>query len=64
MPFVKGQSGNPKGREKGNLNKTTAELKTTISAIINTHFNVDTIEADLLSLEPKQRLDFMRNNFV
>ncbi len=30
MPFVKGSSGNPKGRAKGSTNRTTASLKDAI----------------------------------
>jgi len=34
MPFKKGQVPNPKGRGKGTLNKTTAEMKDMLNAIM------------------------------
>ncbi len=37
MPFKKGESGNPIGRPKGSLNKTTQELREQISQAIDTN---------------------------
>lgn len=34
MPFKKGQSGNPKGRRKGSVNKTTEEIRLAFQALI------------------------------
>jgi hypothetical protein len=34
MPFKKGQSGNPKGRKKGSVNKTTEEIRLAFQALI------------------------------
>ena len=37
MPFKKGESGNPVGRPKGSLNKTTQELREQITQAIDTN---------------------------
>lgn len=36
MPFVKGQSGNPKGREKG-PNKVTREFRDTVTRVLESN---------------------------
>lgn len=42
MPFEKGQSGNPSGRPKGSLNRSTTELRETLSSLVDN--NIDKIE--------------------
>ena len=37
MPFKKGESGNPVGRPKGSLNKTTQEIREQITQAIDTN---------------------------
>ena len=57
MAFTPGISGNPNGRPAGIPNGTTAELRTFIQQFING--NLDTIQADYNTLEPKDRLAFI-----
>jgi len=57
--FKPGQSGNPSGRKLGTPNKTTEELRDMIKSIIETHFDLDTIEADLKKLDADKRLNLM-----
>lgn len=54
MRFTKGMSGNPAGRSPGVPNRTTKEIREFISGIISD--NMERIQADLDSLEPKERL--------
>ena len=49
--FQKGKSGNPKGKSKGKLSRNTTEIRDRLQLIIDN--NIDTLQADLLSLEPK-----------
>ncbi|MGL2963593.1 hypothetical protein ACSVH2_07210 [Flavobacterium sp. RSB2_4_14] len=42
------------GRTKGAVNKTTAEIRDAFSLLVSN--NLDTLDADLNSLEPLQRL--------
>lgn len=57
--FKPGQSGNPSGRKPGTPNKTTEELREMIKSIIETHFDLDAIEADLKKLDSDKRLNLM-----
>lgn len=57
--FKPGQSGNPSGRKPGIPNKSTEELREMIKSIIETHFDADTLEADLKKLDPDKRLNIM-----
>jgi hypothetical protein len=57
MPFKKGQSGNLKGKPKGAVNKTTNEIREAVNEIISG--NIETLRADLISLEPKERVKFL-----
>jgi len=52
--FKKGESGNPAGKPKGTLNRTTTDLRTWINSLINK--NLPVIEKDLKSLNSKYRL--------
>ena len=54
MAQKKGQTGNPKGRPKGKPNKTTADLREWVVALMSK--NLTKIEKDLKGLEPKDRL--------
>lgn len=54
MTFVKGVSGNPKGKPIGTKSRTTKELRARLQSIIDN--NLDSIEEDLQALEPKERI--------
>jgi hypothetical protein len=56
MAFKKGESGNPSGRPKGSINKTTFELRGLIADFLNKNFDKITLDFD--SLQPKERLKF------
>lgn len=56
MAFVKGQSGNPKGRAKGSQNKSTVELKQFFKNLLEE--NQEQIKEDLANVEAKDRLRF------
>lgn len=45
MPFTKGQSGNPRGRQKGTPNKLTGELKNMILTALANKGGVTYLEA-------------------
>jgi hypothetical protein len=53
MAQKKGQTGNPYGRPKGIPNKTTSDLRQWVNTLIES--NREQLEADLASLEPKER---------
>ena len=57
MAQRKGQTGNPFGRPAGSPNKITADLRLKINAIVDKQ--IDSIEQDLQSLEPMQRLQIV-----
>jgi len=56
MGLRKGQTGNPNGRPKGSLNKTTKELKETVLAFLER--NMADLQANYNQLEPKDKLLF------
>jgi Family of unknown function (DUF5681) len=53
MPFIKGQSGNPKGKPPGTKNKVINPLRQIISDFLEQNF--ETIQADFKKLPPKDR---------
>lgn len=57
MAQRKGQTGNRNGRPAGSPNKITADLRLKINAIVDKQ--IDSIEQDLQSLEPMQRLQIV-----
>ncbi|MCB9074515.1 MAG: hypothetical protein H6552_03125 [Chitinophagales bacterium] len=57
MPFKKNVSGNPKGKPKGAVNKTTRELREIINEFLSS--NLDKIQDDYNQLEPKEKLLFI-----
>jgi hypothetical protein len=54
MGLHKGQTNNPNGRKIGVSNKLTGDLRTKVNQIIEN--NIGTIQQDIESLEPKDRL--------
>lgn len=56
MPFEKGISGNPEGRPKGVTNKTSAQLRETITAFLENNF--ERVVTDFEGLKPKERVKF------
>lgn len=54
MAFVKGQSGNPKGREKGSKNRATTELRDFFRDLLEQ--NREQIVEDLAAIDPLSRL--------
>lgn len=57
MAQRKGQTGNPNGRPAGSPNKTTAEIRNAFQLLVSN--NIDTMQADLVMLEPEKRLSFI-----
>ena len=54
MAFQKGKSGNPSGKPKGAINKTTKEIRETITYIVS--HNLESFQSDLDALSPKDRI--------
>jgi hypothetical protein len=58
MPYKKNDTRiNRTGRPKGSPNKTNSEVKAIVKQLVND--NLPQVQADLDSLEPKDRLDIM-----
>lgn len=57
MAQPKGHTGNPNGRPKGALNKTTTTVRSWLLKLIND--NRELIEQDFKTLEPKDRLTML-----
>lgn len=53
----KGKTNNPNGRPAGKPNKITVSLKEKINTIIEN--NIDLVQKDLKSIEPKDRLQLL-----
>ncbi len=56
MPFKKGKSGNPSGKPKGAVNKTTQPLRESITAFLENNWNKVQLEFD--KLDAKEKLQF------
>ena len=54
--FKKGESGNPKGKPPGTVNKVNQEIRERINLFLDENF--DTVQTDLLKLEPRERVKF------
>lgn len=54
MPFKKGESGNPLGKPKGSINKSSKDLRDTISSFLESKF--PTVLKDFEKLQPKERV--------
>jgi hypothetical protein len=54
MAFEKGTSGNPEGRPKGSANKTSLQLRETISSFLENNF--ERVVKDFEVLSPKERV--------
>ena len=54
MAFEKGNSGNPEGRPKGAVNKTSSQLRETITDFLENNF--EKIVTDFEGLKPKERV--------
>jgi hypothetical protein len=54
MPFKKGQSGNPKGKPKGSVNKSSSRIRDAFALLLED--NIDQITSDFQELEPEKRV--------
>lgn len=54
MAFEKGKSGNPSGKPKGAINKTTKEIREAITYVVSN--NLEGFQRDLDELSPKDRI--------
>lgn len=54
--FPKGRSGNPKGRPKGAVNKTTKDFRDLIKRVMNECFDAKQLREDIESLPPAVRV--------
>jgi len=57
MGLKKGMTNNPNGRPAGSQNKSTVEIKNILTEFISK--NIETLQNDYDSLEPKERLIFI-----
>ena len=55
--YVKGQSGNPKGKKKGTRNRTTEQVRQLLQAFIEG--KIDELETIWQDLDPWQKLQFI-----
>jgi hypothetical protein len=54
--FKKGQSGNPDGKKRGTVNRSTEQIRTAIMELVNENFEL--VRADLKKLDPEKRTKF------
>lgn len=57
MVYVKGQSGNPKGRPKGAANRTTSEVQAALLRLLDE--NLDNLSDDIKNLKGKERANLL-----
>ena len=56
---TKGNTNNPGGRPKGIPNRSTTELRRILNDFLSSNMNLEQLQSDLDSLEPKDRLNFI-----
>ncbi len=59
MAFKKGSSGNPKGKPKGAVNKTSKEVKSLVSEFVSANWEQVQRDFNSKKLHPRDRLAFM-----
>ncbi len=59
MPFKKGKSGNPEGRNKGAKNRTTEEVRQSLLRLLDD--NLDKLQEDIDNLKGKDRVSLLIN---
>lgn len=59
MAFKKGSSGNPKGKPKGTVNKTTKEVKSLVLEFVSNNWEQVQLDFSNKKLLPRDRLAFM-----